>query len=33
MFYYGGDAWGTKLTPELLTQIDVIRWEMRDPAQ
>jgi aryl-alcohol dehydrogenase-like predicted oxidoreductase len=25
-------AWGTKLAPELLAQIDQIRWEMRDPA-
>ena len=27
------DVWGTTLSPELLTQIDVIRWELRDPAQ
>jgi aryl-alcohol dehydrogenase-like predicted oxidoreductase len=27
------DAWGTILSPELLEQIDAIRWEMRDPAQ
>lgn len=27
------DAWGTTLPPELLAQIDRIRWEMRDPAQ
>ena len=27
------DAWGTKLSPELLKQIDTIRWEHRDPAQ
>lgn len=27
------DAWGTTLSPELLAQIDAIRWEMRDPAQ
>lgn len=27
------DAWGTVLTPELLAQIDQIRWEIRDPAQ
>jgi aryl-alcohol dehydrogenase-like predicted oxidoreductase len=27
------DAWGTTLPPELLTQIDAIRWELRDPAQ
>jgi len=26
------DAWGTTLSPELLTAIDKIRWEMRDPA-
>ena len=26
------DAWGTKLSPELLAQIDKIRWEIRDPA-
>jgi len=26
------DAWGTQLAPELLAQIDRIRWEMRDPA-
>ena len=26
------DAWGTKLSPELLTQIDQVRWEIRDPA-
>jgi aryl-alcohol dehydrogenase-like predicted oxidoreductase len=26
------DAWGTKLSPELLAEIDRIRWEMRDPA-
>ena len=25
-------AWDTKLSPELLAQIDAIRWEMRDPA-
>jgi aryl-alcohol dehydrogenase-like predicted oxidoreductase len=25
-------AWGAKLSPELLAQIDNIRWEMRDPA-
>ncbi|MBC7916184.1 MAG: aldo/keto reductase [Rhodoferax sp.] len=25
-------AWGTKLSPELLKQIDAVRWEMRDPA-
>jgi aryl-alcohol dehydrogenase-like predicted oxidoreductase len=25
-------AWGTKLSPELLAEIDKIRWEMRDPA-
>jgi aryl-alcohol dehydrogenase-like predicted oxidoreductase len=27
------DAWGTKLSPELLGAIDKIRWESRDPAQ
>ena len=27
------DAWGTVLAPELLAQIDAIRWEIRDPAQ
>ena len=27
------DAWGTKLSPELLAAIDKIRWEFRDPAQ
>ena len=27
------DAWGTTLSPELLTAIDAIRWEIRDPAQ
>jgi aryl-alcohol dehydrogenase-like predicted oxidoreductase len=27
------DAWGTKLSPELLAAIDKIRWESRDPAQ
>ena len=26
------DAWGTKLSPELLAAIDAIRWELRDPA-
>ncbi|HSV59739.1 MAG TPA: aldo/keto reductase, partial [Variovorax sp.] len=26
------DAWGATLSPELLSQIDKIRWEMRDPA-
>ena len=26
------NAWGTTLTPEVLKQIDAIRWEMRDPA-
>ena len=26
------DAWGTQLSPEVLAQIDRIRWEMRDPA-
>ncbi|MGE0347968.1 aldo/keto reductase [Hydrogenophaga sp.] len=27
------DAWGTTLSPELLTAVDKIRWESRDPAQ
>jgi len=27
------DAWGTALVPELLQQIDAIRWRVRDPAQ
>lgn len=27
------DAWGTTLSPELLAEIDKIRWETRDPAQ
>jgi aryl-alcohol dehydrogenase-like predicted oxidoreductase len=27
------DAWQTKLSPEMLKEIDRIRWEMRDPAQ
>jgi aryl-alcohol dehydrogenase-like predicted oxidoreductase len=27
------DAWGTKLSAELLAAIDKIRWESRDPAQ
>lgn len=26
-------AWGTRLAPELLAAIDVIRWKHRDPAQ
>ncbi|MEY2860308.1 MAG: hypothetical protein RL392_766 [Pseudomonadota bacterium] len=26
------DAWGTMLSPEVLKQIDAIRWELRDPA-
>ena len=26
------DAWGTTLSPELLAEIDKVRWEMRDPA-
>jgi aryl-alcohol dehydrogenase-like predicted oxidoreductase len=26
------DAWGTTLSPELLAQIDKVRWEIRDPA-
>ena len=27
------EAWGTTLAPELLAQIDAIRWRIRDPAQ
>ncbi len=27
------DAWDTTLSPELLAEIDKIRWESRDPAQ
>ncbi len=27
------DAWGTTLSPELLAQIDAVRWAIRDPAQ
>jgi aryl-alcohol dehydrogenase-like predicted oxidoreductase len=27
------DAWGTALSPELLAEIDRIRWQIRDPAQ
>lgn len=27
------DAWGTTLSPELLAEIDAIRWKIRDPAQ
>jgi aryl-alcohol dehydrogenase-like predicted oxidoreductase len=26
------DAWGTQLSPDLLAQIDAIRWELGDPA-
>ncbi|MFT3957262.1 MAG: aldo/keto reductase [Piscinibacter sp.] len=26
-------AWGTTLSPELLAEIDTIRWTLRDPAQ
>ena len=26
------NAWGTTLTPEVLKEIDAIRWELRDPA-
>ncbi|MDO9360643.1 MAG: aldo/keto reductase, partial [Polaromonas sp.] len=26
------DAWGAKLSPEVLAEIDKIRWEMKDPA-
>jgi aryl-alcohol dehydrogenase-like predicted oxidoreductase len=27
------DAYGTTLSPEVLAEIDKIRWEIRDPAQ
>ena len=27
------DAWGTRLSPELLAAIDGVRWQQRDPAQ
>ncbi len=27
------DVWGTALAPELLAQVDAIRWTIRDPAQ
>ncbi len=27
------DAWGTTLSPQLLAEIDKVRWERRDPAQ
>ena len=27
------DVWGTALSPELLKQVDALRWELRDPAQ
>jgi aryl-alcohol dehydrogenase-like predicted oxidoreductase len=27
------DAWDTTLSPDLLAEIDKIRWELRDPAQ
>lgn len=27
------DAWGTTLSPEVLAEIDAIRWQYRDPAQ
>ena len=27
------DAWDTQLTPEILAEIDAIRWQLRDPAQ
>jgi aryl-alcohol dehydrogenase-like predicted oxidoreductase len=26
------DAWSVSLSPELLQEIDRIRWEIRDPA-
>ena len=27
------NAWEVKLSPEVLAEIDKIRWELRDPAQ
>ena len=27
------DAWHTRLSPEILAEIDAIRWQLRDPAQ
>ncbi|AVP57646.1 aldo/keto reductase [Pulveribacter suum] len=27
------DAWSVQLSPELLAEIDAIRWQLRDPAQ
>ncbi len=27
------DAWDTRLSPEILREIDAIRWQLRDPAQ
>jgi aryl-alcohol dehydrogenase-like predicted oxidoreductase len=27
------DAWGITLSPELLAEIDKVRWTHRDPAQ
>ena len=27
------DAWETRLSPEILAEIDAIRWQLRDPAQ
>jgi aryl-alcohol dehydrogenase-like predicted oxidoreductase len=27
------DAWGTRLSPELLAALDAVRWQLRDPAQ
>ena len=27
------DAWSVNLSPELLTEIDTLRWQLRDPAQ
>ena len=27
------NAWGTTLSPELLAEIDAVRWKFRDPAQ
>lgn len=27
------DAWSVQLSPEILAEIDAIRWQLRDPAQ
>ena len=26
------DAWGIELTPEVLAELDAVRWDLRDPA-